>query len=232
MRENGKIKIALSFVFMLIMFFCFSTKAEAFCSTKKYSNLKMTAYKAAVNYELNFDDDHNYYFKLKVNNVDKDILVRFDGYEYEPEDGYVEIKTRIPGGKTYEIDLYGGYETSCPEEYLYTKRITVPKYNPLSERDECIEYEEFYLCNKWYAGKDATDISFESELNRYIEQLKSKDKDEIPKKPKTFFQTIIDFFINNKIIMMPIAIIISVFIIYRIVVIIIKRRNRIKLNDK
>ena len=52
---------------------------------KKYSNLKMIAYKSEVSYELQFDSNHNYYYVLTVNNVDPSILVEFNGETYEPE---------------------------------------------------------------------------------------------------------------------------------------------------
>ena len=227
-----KRNLILTFVLTIMLMLCFATKTDALCTSKRYSDLKMIAYKSEVKYELKFDDNHNYYFLLTVNNVDKDILVTFYDDVYEPSDGVVELPSHIKGGKTYEVYLYGGYDTYCPEEYLYTKRITVPKYNVLSERDECIEYEEFYLCNKWYAGNDATEQTFNNKLAEYIDSLKQKEQEEKQKQNKNIIQRIIDFYVNNKIITVPITILIVLFVLYKIIVKIIRRRNRIKLNSK
>ena len=229
---NKKIKkIFLSFTFIFIFLFVFTIKADALCTTKRYSNLKMIAYKSEVSYELNFDEKHNYYFLLTVNNVDKDIIVIFEGNTYKPVDGVIKIPTKIYGGKTYEVNLYGGFGTYCPEEFLYAKKITVPKYNVYSEREECIEYEEFYLCNKWYAGSIANERDFLNQLNVYINSLKKPD-DNIPKNEKGLIQKIIDFYLNYKIITIPITVALVLFAVYKIVIKIIRRRNRIKLNQK
>ena len=224
MKRKILLIVSILFVFTL------SLKVNALCTSKRYSNLKMIAYKAEVSYELKFDENHNYYFLLTVNNVDDNILVVFEGATYEPKNGVVNIASRLPGGQTYEVKLYGGYETDCVEEYLYTKNITVPKYNRLSERDECIEYEEFYLCNKWYSGNITDDESFENELDAYIKSLNKDEKEEKPTETKNLFEKIIDFYKDHLIITLPITILIIGFIGYKVVVKIIRRRKRIKLD--
>ena len=219
------------FLFISLIFvFTLSVKVDALCTSKRYSNLKMIAYKADVSYELKFDDNHNSYFLLTVNNVDDNILVKFNDVIYEPKNGTVEITSRLPGGETYEVKLYGGYDTYCVEEYLYSKNVTLPKYNKFSERDECIEYEEFYLCNKWYAGTIVDEESFENELDIYIKSLNIEEKEEKPTETKNFFEKIIDFYKDNLIFTLPITIIVIGFIGYKVVVKIIRRRKRIKLD--
>lgn len=226
MKKN---KVLIIAIFLLI--FCFTTKVDALCSTKRYNNLKMIAYKAEPSYELKFDSNHRHYFEVTVNNVDKDILVNYNGAMYEPVDGVVKIGSKLSGGTSYEIKLYGGYNTHCIEEYLYTKKITIPKYNPYSEKDECIEYEEFPLCNKWYSGSIANEEEFMNQLNAYIISLRTDEKEEVPVKEKGLFEKIIDFYVNNLIITLPITILIVLFIVYKIVVKIIRRKRRIKLES-
>ena len=41
---------------------------------------------------------------------------------------------------------------------MVSKRLTLPTYNIYSEREECIEYEEFKYCNQWYKGKIESDL--------------------------------------------------------------------------
>ena len=215
-----------------IFIFGFVTNVEAYCTSRRYSDLKSIAYKSELSYELKFDNKNNHYFQIKVSNVDKNILVMFNGATYEPVNGIVDLQTRLAGGKTYEVQLLGGYETQCIEEYLYTKKITVPTYNVYSERDECIEYEEFPLCNKWYSGYIVDENDFLNRLNEYVISLNKTEKENIPVKEKSFINKLIDFYKDNIVITLPITIIILLFIVYKIVVKIIKRRKRIKLNDK
>ena len=179
-------KNLLLIVTTFIVVFGFVTNVDAYCTSKRHSDLQTIAFKSVVSYELKFDENHNHYFQLKVSNVNKDILVVFNGTTYEPVDGVVNIQTRLSGGKTYEVYLMGGYETQCIEEYLYTKKITVPTYNVYSERDECIEYEEFPLCNKWYSGYIVNEDDFLNQLNEYIISLNKEEKENLPVKEKSF----------------------------------------------
>lgn len=222
----------LFIIFVIAIMLGFTENANALCTSRKYNNLKMAAYKANASYELKFDEEHNHYFVLTVSNIDKDVYVKFEEYNYEAEDGVVKIPYGIYGGETYDVKLYGGLDTACPEEYLYTKKVTVPKYNVYSERDECIEYEEFYLCNKWYSGYIPSEQSFLNELHSYVLTLNGSKNDSGPTKGRNIFEIIIDFYKDNLIFTIPITIILLLFILYKVVVKIIRRRNRIKLNSK
>lgn len=228
---NNRIKKSLLVIILLVLVFGVTIKVDALCTSRKFSNLKMIAYKAEVSYELRFDNNHNYYYVLTVNNVDPNILVMFNGEIYETTTGTIEIPAIVTGGTTYDVKLYGGYETDCVEEYLYTKKISLPKYNRYSERDECIEYEEFYMCNKWYAGEIANDEVFEEELNKYKSSLVEKEPEEKEETKKNIIEKIIDFYTNNLIITLPITIAIGLFVIYRVIVILIRRKNRVKLDE-
>ena len=222
-------KIIISII-AFISVFLIGIKVEALCTSKKFSNLKMIAYKTEVSYELKFDNNHDAYFELTVNNVDSSLLVKFNGQLYKPENGTVKIPSRVSGGITYEIKLYGGYDTGCKEEYLYTKKITLPKYNKYSEREECIEYEEFAMCNKWYAKEIVNDEAFEEALNEYKNSLIVIEPEKEEKVEKNIIENIIDFYTEHIVITLPITIVICLFVVYKVVVIIIRRKNRVKLN--
>jgi len=228
-----RIKRNILYLLVLIAItFGLTTKVDAICTSTRYNNLKKLAYKATVSYELKFDENHDHYFLLTVNNIDKDVYVRFEGRDYEANNGTLSIPYGVYGGETYEIMLYAGLDTDCKEEYLYTKKITLPRYNPYSEREECIEYEEFYLCDKWYPGYVTSEQTFLNELHSYIISLNGSKQDTSPKSGRNIFQIIIDFYKDNLIFTLPITIIILMFILYKIIVKIIRRRNRIKLNSK
>ena len=143
--------------------------------------------------------------------------------------------------------MYGGYDTDCVEEFLYKKTIKIPKYNVYSEREECIEYEEFPLCNKWYSGEisgdefflkhesedflvDAKDKLSSTQLTKNIDSLKKTEpekKEEIVE--KNIFEKIIDFYVKYIVICLPITIIIVGVVVFFIVRRLIRRKNRVKI---
>ena len=219
---------------LLVLVIVLPISVNGLCTSKKQSNLKSIAYKTELSYELKFDSEHNYYFEVSVTNMNKDVILIYNGvvYESKGEDDVIVIDNKLEGGATYEFNLYGGYDTACVEEYLYTKKLSIPKYNVYSERDECIEYEEFYLCNKWYPGTIGNDEFFESELNNYIESLNAKEEEEKEEViEKGLFEKIIDFYIDNIIITLPLTILIVGVVIFMVVRNSIRRKNRIKLDS-
>ena len=180
---------------------------------------------------MNFDN-HNHYFGVTATNVSKDVLIKFNGSTYEPQkdNDTIFIESRIEGGMTYEFNLYAGYDTDCSEEFLYTKKLKIPRYNIFSEKDECIEYEEFKLCNKWYQGV-ITEDQFNLELEEYINSLKKEEPVEEIKEEKSLFNKIIDFYLDNILIALPITIMIILLILYKIIITIVRRKRRIKLDS-
>ena len=226
-------KRIIMIIFLFIMISPIRTNAIEFCTSRKYDKLKKTAYKTELSYELKFDSNNSHYFVIKADNVSKDVLLIFNGITYEPkkDNDSIVLETRVEGGKIYEVDLYGGYNTACQEEFLYRKKINIPKYNIYSERDECIEYEEFSLCNKWYQGVISSEEEFKSELERYIESIKPKEEEKKEEVRKNIIEEIIEFYTDNIKITLPITIIVIIMIIYKIIVTIIRRRKRVKLDS-
>lgn len=232
-REKMKNKIMIIIILFVLVILPVSVNASGFCTSKKYSNLKSKSYKTNFSYELKFDENHNYYFEARATNVSEDILIKFNGITYEPkqDNDTINIESRLEGGMTYEFNLYAGYDTDCNEEFLYTKKLRIPKYNVYSEKDECIEYEEFELCNKWYQGVINSDDDFNEQLQRYIDSLKKEEPEIEVKEEKSLFQKIIDFYVENIMITLPITILIVVMIIYKVIVTIVRKRRRIKLDS-
>mgnify|MGYP003571466526 CR=1 FL=1 len=209
-------------ILIAFLFIIFSTNVSAYglCTSKKYSNLKSKAYKTEFSYELKFDENHNHYFEITVNNLDKDVILIFNGITYEAKDNGepFTIETKLEDGLTYEFSLYGGYDTDCVEEFLYKKKLTIPKYNVYSERDECIEYEEFYMCNKWFQGEIPNDEYFKEKLNEYIESITPKKEEIKEEVQKNFYENIINFYTEHLVITLPITIIVLVLIFYKVII--------------
>lgn len=225
MKKNN-IFLFLSFLMLMIPL---KVNGADICSSTKYTNLKREAFNAELKYDLKFDESHKSYFVVTIYNVSDNLIVNYNGSALTPDkDNKIVIPTFFDGGSTYEIKFYGGYNTSCVEEYVYSKKIVIPKYNVYSERDECIEYEEFKLCGKFYSGEIKNDTDFEEQLEEYIKSLEKKPHEE-KEEEKSFFEKIIDFYINNIIITGPITIIIILALIAYIIIKIIKRKKRVKI---
>ncbi len=218
-------------IFVSLLLFFMSTKVDALCTSKELSKLKVEAFEANIVYDLKFDKNHNSYFNINIYNVSKNVMVIFNSNTYLPDsNGQIKLETALQGGDTYEFKFYGGYDTKCAEEFIYLKRVNIPKYNSYSENEQCIEYEEFPLCNKWYQGDIPNIEFFNSKLEAYIASLK---KEEPPKEEivieKSIMDKIIDFYVDHIIICLPITIIICLGLIVFVVRKISRRRKRIKL---
>lgn len=159
------------FIFLLMLSFT-KVNAADLCTSTKYSNLKRKAASINAEWELNFDEAHKAYFTVKLTGVDNDLLLKYNDTFYKPENGEIVLNNMLDGGTTYGFKIYGGYETSCVEEYVYTKNVKIPKYNYYSETKECKENPEFKLCDRFYDGTIENDTVFHKKLNEY---LKSDD---------------------------------------------------------
>ena len=223
-------KVIILMITFLIVFLPSKVNASNICNTTKYDNLKKEAYQIQFNYELKFDKGHNPYFELTAYNVSPDIIIIFDGNEYVGDkNNQIKFLNAFESGKKYEMKMYGGTDTSCAEQYIYKKTVEFPKYNSYSERDECIEYEEFPLCNKWYKGEITDDNYFEEKLEEYKKSLeKGEEKKEVIKE-KSIIDQIIDFYLNNLIITVPLTILFVLVIIVIIIRKIIRKKKRVKL---
>lgn len=226
--------IALFSIFLLFAFLPFKVDAANICTGSKYNELKREAYQVELSWELKFDKDNNHYFQVTVANMNKNILLVFGDVTYEGDNNKnpILIEATLEGGNTYEFKFYGGYDNPCVEEYIYTKRLELPKYNKYNELEECIEYEEFPLCNKWYSGDIKDEDYFLEQLEIY---KKSLEKPEEPKPEidnRTIFDKIIDFYIGNIVITLPITVLLFILIIVIIISKIKKSKNKVKIDLK
>lgn len=168
-----KRKNIIFLVFLLMLSFT-KVNAADLCTSAKYSNLKKKAASIKSEWKLNFDEAHKAYFTLKLTNVDDDLLLKYNETVYKPKNGEITLNDMLDGGNTYALKIYGGYETSCVEEYIYTKNVKVPKYNYYSETDACKENPEFKLCDKFYDGTIENDTVFNKKLKEYLKSDEHK----------------------------------------------------------
>ncbi len=229
--NNKIVKIFAYSIFLLILITPIDTSAaRKLCDQKAFNEMKSIAYKINPNYELRFTEEGTHYFVLTLSNLSEEIEVEFGGstYSYDEKNPVITLIPMLEGGNTYEFNVYGAYGYPCVGELLYTKKLTIPKYNVYSELEECIEYEEFPLCNKWYQGEIPDYNYFYERYNQYIESLNPSD---VPteKEDKNIFEIIIDFYIDHLIITLPVTIIFIGGIVFVVVRRIIRRNKRVKI---
>lgn len=184
--------------------------ARILCTTSNYSNMKAKAYKTNFSYEFIQTEDNDYYFEIYATGLPEGVEISYGGITYSYKEGknVIQLLPRFEGGKTYSFNLYAATGYPCVGELLYTKKLKVPKYNVFSVAKECIEYEEFPLCSKWYQG-DIPDYNyFLEKLNEYKESLKPEKEPVVEEKEKNIFEKIIDWYINNLQISVPITILV------------------------
>ena len=226
---KNKILYLLALLLLIIPF-----KVDAvLCTSKAYGDLKRKAFNAQVSWELKFDANHQAYFEATVFNLDKDIILIFNDVDYEPTDGStVVIPTMLEGGRTYEFKFYGGYDSACVEEYLYIRKLEIPKYNYYSEKDACIEYEEFPLCGKYYSGDIPSDEYFNEQLQAYIDSLKPSPKPEEPEEELSLFEELVKFYTEHLIFTVPITAALVLAVVVVVIRKTIRKKNRVKLDLK
>ena len=207
--------------------------ARELCTSDVLSEMRAKAYKTTFSYELKFDSENVAYFEISYANLSEGIEIRYgeNVYSYDEKNPTGTIKTSFPNtGETYDIGLYAEYGYPCVGELLYTKKVTLPKYNKYSELEDCIEYEEFPLCNKWYKGEIENEDYFYEKLNEYIDSLKEIVEEKQIKKKETLIQKILRLYVENLIITLPMTILIFIFILFKVIKNIIRKRNRIKID--
>lgn len=227
-----KLLIVFFLIFSISSLGNIEVDAANICTATKYNELKREAYKATVSWELKFDEKNSHYFEVTVSNMNSSVILKFGDAIYESkEDGSAfKINARLNGGNTYEFNFYGGYDHPCVEEYVYTKRLEIPNYNKYSELDDCIEYEEFPLCNKWYSGTIEDEDYFYEKLEIYKKSLEKPIEPAPTPKEKKIFEKIIDFYIENIAIALPITILIVILTIILIVVRVRRAKRRVKID--
>ena len=233
--DNMKKKILVTVLFVLFGLLSYDNAyaARQICSTRAYSDLRTKAYGVSFSYELKFSEDKIPYFELSYSGLKEGVELRVgeNSYTYSENGASGKISTTFQNtGATYEFSMYGEYGYACVGEFLYSKKVKLPKYNKYSEYDDCIEYEEFPLCNKWYDGEIDNDDYFYQKLEEYKNSLKPAEKPANVKEEKNLFQKIIDFYMDNIAFTLPITIILALIIIVLIIRKIIIKRKRVKID--
>ena len=204
------------------------------CTTKNLNKIKNEAYSVKLTYDFVTGEDNKRYFEIYASGLTPNLELKYGSVlvQYNAEAEKQLLVTNDGGNVTLYVDVYEASGTPCGGSQVLTKSITLPKYNVYSEREECIEYEEFRLCNKWSKENIPNDAYFDDELLKYKETLKKDEDTPINPKKESLFTKIINFYKDNIYICAPVTIVLVVGIIFVTARSIIRRKNRIKLDIK
>ena len=221
------------FIIALLLFLSLSkVNAQQLCTSSNYSKVKKEAYNVNYTYEMERSSDNEVYFQVRVMNLKKSIMLIYDEtvYEYSNTGDTFLLPKKFEGGETVEFKIYGSYDSPCTEELMYSKKLKIPKYNIYSEEEECFEYEEFELCNKWYQGTIPNKAYFTEKLEEYKKSITKEEPVKEEKDNHSLINKIIDFYVDNIIITGSITILIIGIVFYFVIRSIIRKRKRVKID--
>lgn len=230
MRRHDLFKlIAILFCFFVVV--SVNDVSASGCTNKELNTLKQLASNIKFSYELyddTYNEEHTYYFNVLAANFSKEFyFVDMDGRDFRYMSNLEVDGTRtlrvVDEGILYTLEVYTSNETSCPNTKIVTKKIEIPYYNDYSQREECEGIEEFSLCQKYYGGY----IESEDYFLKQIEKYKNGEIEE-PKERQNIMDIIIEFVLNNLIIIIPV-IVILIFIVVLIVIKVRKNKKRVKI---
>lgn len=204
----------LLFLVGFLVIIAFPIKVSAYyCTGEAYDLAEKDAYGVKITHELKFRDDRwdDPYYEVTISNMTKNIQVVYAGsiYKYgmdkDHPDSYVVFdEFGIDSGATFSVFPIEG--SPCMGYQVHTVTHSLPYYNIFINSDECATYPKFPLCAKDYRG-DATVADFLVELEKYIAELDEKTDSGTENDNTNIFEDIINFYMNNKIITIPLTIV-------------------------
>ena len=220
---------------LIIVFFVFFKTDIANadnCSTAKIKELKKEA--AKIEFVYNLVDEYNPYNEYKytmnfINFNEKFYIIDSNDREFYYSKSYTNDSTfgNYSPGSRVTFKIYGAYGTTCQDKLIRTAKIALPHYNPYSRYEECKGIEEFKLCKRNYSGKIESEKWFLEKVKEYKESKNKETQDH--EEEKNFFQKIMEFFVENPIIIFGV-IFVAIIAIALFIIRYLKNRKNIKID--
>ncbi len=211
----------------------------ATCSTDELNALKIEANNLEFEYELKEDKIYispnasidSSYYSVSILNYSKNLTIYNNGYNYDEKDlnakNEIVFSDKFYHGTDIIVEVYGSRYTNCANKLLISKEIKFPYYNAYSEREECKGYENYNICKK-----DANTSGIqEEEFLKLIDDIKKKEQE--PKEEPTVKEekkSLVDLYLDNGIITIPITIMLFLLIGAIIYYIRMKNKKKIKID--
>ena len=151
-----------------------------------------------------------WYGRINIYNITSDLYVEVEdlGTFYSNEDNVITIDTGLTDEiREYSIDILA-VEPACDKDPIRTLHVTIPRLNPYSSYPQCLEYPDYYYCNKFVFLDEISESDFLAGINAY-----AKREDSINNNDKNFFDKILDFFKNYYVSIIIIIVVIIIFIV-------------------
>lgn len=114
------------------------------------------------------------------------------------ENGIVSFPwTKLGTTNNFTFTIYSSDETSCPNERMRVIYQTTPKRNLNADLEICSKIPDYYLCEKFVTTKE--DIPFEEFIVKAEKELASRQEEE-KEKNKTFWEKVLEFIKDNKVV--------------------------------
>lgn len=225
-----KRNILLKIVLILVAFFAFDNVYAESCSTKELNTLKQLASNIKVSYELQddtYNESHTYYYVISFLNLsEKFYLQNHGGMIYDYDEMPSRKLENYGEGRTYSFNIYASDKTNCKGTKIVTKKVSLPYYNDYSQKEECKGNEEFELCQPYYSGVIESNDYFYQKLNEYKSKINNDNK---KNEEMTALDRMINLYVNNLIVSIPITVVVIGGIITIGVVLVRRRSKKVKI---
>lgn len=137
----------------------------------------------------------NFYINVSANNKNfKRLKLTYD----DVKNGYISFDYEGLGDiTTFTFDVYTSSETFCSDQKIRTFRLVTPRKNEYANYYSCLDYPDFYLCQK-YVTYDPMDFhEFSEKLTTYEEKL---EEEKHRNEKHGFFDKLFAFIDNHKLI--------------------------------
>ena len=214
-------------VILITFFFLFNVNLKALtyggCEYSEISKLKSFVSNINLTYDY-YIENNEAYFNLTITNLTPELYF---------VDSYTGNKYSYYDSNDGELTIYGIRDTKgnlkfysareeCYGVSLNSKYYNFPSYNTYSTDPLCIQKPNHTVCKKWikinYSYSEFKEI-----IENYQEKTEEKN-DIIIEYDKGFMEKVIEFYLNNYYIILPIIIVISY-----IVMLINKKKNSFKI---
>ena len=213
-------KLAIFF----IITFCFSYNVKAVCYDKELNDWALNTEIKFIEFDRNLINEETgeplknsmqaaYILSTTVNR--DDIVMKATtnkGYKLEgkyiPGHKVYGITDYTPLEKVeYEITIYGGKDSACPNEVLKVLDYEVEPFNFYFKTQKCEDYPDAPLCKQYLDTNNITLDKFNKEMDIYIEE-------NVPKEEPKGFDAIIDFMLNYGIyVLIPFVVISAIYLV-------------------
>lgn len=201
-----------NFCFFLVLFLLafIPNKTKALCEDSEYIRLSKLAQNIKTAYVYNEKTNR---FTITLTNLKKDLSVEYIGEDkIYNTDKEVNIYNAISGKHTFMIYIKNG---KCDGEYLTSKYINLPFYNPYAENEICKGIENYKYCQKWNNVNDDK-IMYHSKIIEYKKEISKKQEkiEVVQNNENAIFKFIREKYVEYYHIILPVTISILCLAIY------------------